>query len=200
MNDFRKKTPINRSAPKAVKKYGEYKKDLKDDFFSKCGYCNGSDHWTGGWRFFQIDHFVPKKHLITISETEYSNLVYSCFFCNNAKRAKWPSGNENIHNDGKTGFIFPKEDEYGKYLKRDSFGNIISDSDLGKYMIKAMKLGLKRHGIIWNLEKLEEIIDQIEVEYDKNKDKIPLSLSNKLNTLFFEHRKYSKLLRKEGDA
>ena len=42
---------------------------------------------------------------MNISPTEYSNLVYSCRSCNNSKRAKWPTGDENVHNDGEQGFI-----------------------------------------------------------------------------------------------
>lgn len=200
MYNFREEHPIKRDAPKVVTRYGEFKQELKEDFNSKCGYCNDSDHWTGGWRFYQLDHFVPKKHLVSISENEYTNLVYSCFFCNNSKRAKWPSKKETVHHNGVEGFIYPKEVEYTDHLKRDINGAIVPTSDLGKYMIKAMKLDLKRHSIIWNLEKLETIIDQLKNEYDRLVGKIPQNLSEKIVSLLFEHRKYSKLLRKEADA
>ena len=200
MNSFREKKPMKRAAPKAVTHYGEYKHELRKDYHSRCGYCNDSDVWNGGWRFFQLDHFVPRKYLVKISENEYSNLIYSCFFCNNSKRAKWPTGNEQQPNDGTNGFVHPVEDEYIKHLTRDDVGNITAITDLGKYMVKAMKLDLKRHAIIWNLERLESLFDKIEVLFDANKDKIPDPLAMKIAGLFVEHRKYSKLLRKEADA
>lgn len=202
MTNLREKTPVQmaRKNPKAVEKYGEYKKELKEDYFSRCGYCNDSDHWTGGWRFYQIDHFVPRGYLKKISLTEYTNLVYSCFFCNNSKRAKWPTKDEKTHNDGKKGFEHPGTATYETHLQRDKDGNIIATTDLGTYMIKAMKLGLKRHGLIWNLEKLELIIDNVEEEFKKKKNKISAELAGKIALLLFQYRKYSKLLRAEADA
>lgn len=202
MNNLRDATPVQmgRKNPKAVKKHGEYKQELKEDYFSRCGYCNDSDHWTGGWRFYQLDHFVPKKYLKKISATEYTNLVYSCFFCNNSKRAKWPSKDETVHHDGKTGFEHPGTAAYETHLERDKVGNIIAKTELGKYMIKAMKLELKRHGLIWNLEKLEIIIDNVEAEFNKKKDLISKELAGKIALLLFQYRKYSKLLRAEADA
>lgn len=200
MNKFREMAPIKRASPKSVTHHREYKQYLKEDYHARCGYCNDPDHWTGGWRFYQLDHFVPQKYLSVISKTEYSNLVYTCFFCNNSKRAKWPSKDENIHNDGTEGFVHPVTTEYEDHLERDNAGNIIAKTQVGKYMIKALKLDLKRHAIIWNLEILDALIDEIENEYQKIGDKIPDSIKSKIPVLLFQNRKYTKLLRKEGDA
>jgi len=200
MHDFREKTPVLRASPKEVKNHGEYKQELKADYYSKCGYCNDADHWTGGWRFYQLDHFVPQKYLNKISKTEYSNLVYSCFFCNNSKRAKWPSKDETVPNDGSTGFVHPGTKAYESHFKRDLNGNIIAKTELGKYMVLAMKLNLKRHGLIWNLERLEIVIDELEHEFNSKADHISAELSHKINKLLFQYRKYSKLLRAEADA
>jgi hypothetical protein len=131
-NNLRDKTPVKRNNPKVVKHHREYKHELRADYYSRCGYCNDSDHWTGGWRFFQLDHFVPQKFLSQISKTDYSNLVYSCFFCNNSKRAKWPTKNENIHNNGSVGFVHPVTAEYEKHFERDEYGNIIA---IGEYAL-----------------------------------------------------------------
>jgi hypothetical protein len=196
MHKFREREPIIRNNPKVVRKYNEYKHDLKEDFHLRCGYCNDSDHWCGGWRFFQIDHFIPKKYLVNISITEYSNLIYSCFFCNNSKRAKWPSKNETVTIINNEGFIHPKDIQYIVHLKRDSTGRIISDTPIGAYMIKEMKLDLLRHSIIWNLEKIEKIFEELEVQYKMAKDKISIDLQNSIIELFFEWQKYSKLLKR----
>jgi 5-methylcytosine-specific restriction endonuclease McrA len=200
MNSFREKDPLERDNPKAVDHYREYKSDLKEDFNSRCGYCNDTDHWSGGWRFYQLDHFIPKKYLVTVSQHEYTNLVYSCFYCNNSKRAKWPSKDEKIAIVGTEGFINPREKKYTDHLQRDKEGNIIAMSELGIYMVKSLKLKLKRHAIIWKLEKIEFLFDELQAQYEKAKDKIPEELSKKVTTLFFEYYNYTKQLRKEADA
>ncbi len=200
-NNFRETPPIKRASPKVVKKYREYKPYLKEDYHSNCGYCNDPDHWCGGWRFYQLDHFVPQKYLVTISKTEYSNLVYTCFFCNNSKRAKWPTKDEKIANDGKEGFVHPIEADYVDHLHRDSYGRIIPTTDVGKYMVKAMKLHLKRHAIIWNLEQLQKRMDEIEIEYNKiAADKLPLMLAHEIIQLHMGHNRYFKLLKAEANA
>lgn len=200
MNNFREKTPIKRDAPRSVKKYREFKPDLKEDYYSRCGYCNDLDFWSGGWRFFQLDHFVPKKLLATIAEDDYSNLIYSCFFCNNSKRAKWPTKDEKVHNDGVSGFVHPTEEDYINHLSRDVKGNIVGLTAVGRYMIKAMKLDLKRHAIIWNLERLEMLLDEVEPLFEANHDKIPEALAKRITAIFIAHRKYLKLLRHEANA
>lgn len=200
MNNFRHVAPKKREAPKAVTHYRQYKHELKEDFNSKCGYCNDSDHWTGGWRFFQLDHFVPKKHLVTISVNEYKNLVYSCFFCNNAKRAKWPTKDEKIHHNGVEGYVFPKDDEYLEHIDRDDNGNIVHLSEVGKYMIKSMKLNLKRHTIIWNLEKAERNLTEVMEIFEKINDRISRELAVEIIALFNDYLKYTKLLRTVDNA
>jgi len=80
MNKLRERIPKRRSNPKQVSRYRDYKNDLREDFNCRCGYCDDEDIWAGGKKSFHIDHFVPRKHLKTILDKEYSNLIYSCFF------------------------------------------------------------------------------------------------------------------------
>ena len=189
MIEFRKEHPVKLILnPKKVNKHTEYKQELKADFRNRCGYCNDSDYWTGGWRFYQIDHFVPQKHLNLISKTEYSNLVYSCFFCNNSKRAKWPSENEKITIKNNEGFVNPRNEDYVKHLKRDINGNIIPNSEIGAYMVRAMKLNLKRHGIFWRSERVEELLNEIEKLFNEKVDFIPKELHVKITKLLFNSR------------
>jgi hypothetical protein len=199
MNNFREVQPIKRIEVKVVSKYSQYKKELREDFNNRCGYCNDSDHWTGGWRFFQIDHFIPRKYLTEISPNEYSNLVYTCFFCNNSKRAKWLSKNEGIQFVNGLGFINPKEIEYSDHIYRDIDGNILALTPIGSYLVKELKLYLKRHSVIWKLEKLEMIFDEMSVQFEKAKDSISSDLKTKIIELFFAKNEYSKLLKKVGD-
>ena len=161
MSNFRKQTPKRRNITKIVSKHGEHREDLREDFQHRCGYCNDIDNWRFIW--FEIDHFAPQKHLNTISSTDYSNLVYSCRSCNNAKRAKWPSEDENIHNDGNVGFIDPCDDDYNKQFDRLDTGRIIYKTDLGEWMYNAMKLYKPQHEIIWNIEQLHNLITEIRV-------------------------------------
>jgi hypothetical protein len=199
MNNFREVHPVKRDAPKIVSKYSQYKQELKEDFNNRCGYCNDSDHWTGGWRFFQIDHFIPQKYLKEISPNDYSNLVYTCFFCNNSKRAKWLSQNEQIQFVEGVGFVNPKEIDYCNHIYRDLNGNILPSGPIGAYIIKELKLNLKRHSIIWNLEKLEIVFDEMIKEYEKAENTVSPELKSQIISLFIDWHKYSKLLKRVGD-
>ena len=55
---FRKETPV-RTFKGYYSDYHQYKKYLAEDFHHRCGYTDCSDHWFGGCRTFQIDHFIP---------------------------------------------------------------------------------------------------------------------------------------------
>jgi len=103
MGIFRNYTPKRRSITVKVSSYREHNDNLKIDYHNRCGYCGSIDTWRIVW--FEIDHFVPRKYLVKISDTDYSNLVYACRSCNNAKRAHWPTKDENIHNRNDEGFI-----------------------------------------------------------------------------------------------
>ncbi|AKB81441.1 hypothetical protein MSBR3_0863 [Methanosarcina barkeri 3] len=158
MNDFRNVQPQRRPSPRHVSKYRLYKEDLRQDFKKCCGYCGDEECWGGGKRVFHIDHFVPRKILVNISEESYNNLVYSCFYCNNKKRADWPTGNENVHNDGIKGYIDPCDPTYGQQFMRNDLGEIIPLTPLGNYMYSRLGLSLRRHPLIWNLCRLEKRI------------------------------------------
>lgn len=152
MEDFRKLTPFRRTNVENSKDISKYKNLLRQDFNERCGYCG--DHEFFRDSFYEIDHFVPKKYLKTISETEYSNLVYSCRACNNFKRAKWPTKDENIHNNGKEGFIDPCNSEYAKQFQRINDGSIYPTTELGNWIWSALNLGNPVHRIKWKLELL----------------------------------------------
>lgn len=164
MNNFRELNPSKRKIEKDVSKYQSHKPDLKIDFNNRCGYCDDHDTWRNS--FYEIDHFVPKKYLSGKELTDYKNLVYSCRYCNNSKRHKWPTEEKDKPNDGKIGFEMPWTTDYSDLFKRDDKGRIISDSPLGNWMIKNLNLGLKRHSIIWQLDRLKVVIAQIKVHYE----------------------------------
>ncbi len=107
----RAKRPARRATPSmnpTGSSWADHKPDLKEDFHEHCGYCGSYD----GFRhtYFEVDHFVPKslfERTGGIGLCQYDNLVYSCKFCNNNKKHKWPSGDIAIHNTNNEGFVDP---------------------------------------------------------------------------------------------
>jgi len=161
MISFRKTHPKRRDVAPKYSRYQRYKSLLKEDFHSRCGYCDDVDSYAGGRRVFHVDHFVPKKHLKNIKETDYSNLVYACPYCNGKKLADWPTNNEVLHNNGKEGYVDPCHEDYCKHFARDADGAILGITELGKYMWMHLELFLRRHAIIWNLNRLDEMISEL---------------------------------------
>lgn len=134
--------------------YHKYEKALSDDFGHICGYCGKSELATS--KGFEIDHFVPIR-IAGERETDYSNLVYSCFTCNRKKSKKWPTEDKDKQHDGTSGFIDPATDEYDQHLQRTEFGDLVGLTDIGKYMCK---IGFKFSGRpmkeIWTCTKILE--------------------------------------------
>lgn len=174
MIPFRDKVPKRRSTPTqkpAGNNWSQHKPDLKEDFNDHCAYCHSYD----GFRhtYFEVDHFIPKAFFLplgNISVTQYSNLVYSCKFCNNSKRAKWPSQSETIFNHSDKGFVDPCDNNYDSHFYRTNDGGIMWRTALGKWMFsEAFSFDKRQNSIkaLWNLNRLRKIIDAIIVELKK---------------------------------
>jgi hypothetical protein len=180
---FRDTVPKRSYTGKELASYNSYKDYLEKDFNQRCGYTDCQQFWFGGKRTFQIDHFKPVLHFPEL-ETKYSNLVYSCSYVN---RAKW-------HDVGN--YIDPCDTDYNQHFYRDGLGNIYpkSDSDPAQYMYKKLKLFLKRYGIIWMLEQLEQrmykLQELIEATGDADAKELFLEVS-------FKYNNYKKYLRAE---
>ena len=194
MHDFRKRVPQRRKNPRNASNYKSYKVRLREDFNERCGYCDDHDKKDGGMRSFHIDHFAPKKHLKEISENDYNNLTYACFYCNNAKGADWPTNDEKISNDGKRGYIDACDPEYDRQFHRDDGGKIVPNTDLGQYIYQHLNLYLERHSIIWMLERLQEQIDELS---QLNEIEEKFDTKEALFDLLKMHYKFSKLLEDE---
>ena len=155
---------IHRTAPQrtCTKKYSHYrsfKKYLMTDFNQRCGYCDDDDSHTGGWRFYQIDHFHP--HSKGGAEHSYENLVYSCSYCNRAKSNEWRSSE---------GFIDPCKIEYSDIIYRDQTGEIVHNgSAQAKYIHESLLLSLSRHQIIWQINRLVELKEKFRALSDQGK-------------------------------
>ncbi len=158
MTSVHLKKPARRQvAPQA--RYVLYRADLRGDFNGRCGYCDDSDERVDR-SLFHIDHLAPKKQFPTRRET-YSNLVYSCRFCNVCKSNHWVGNDPDKPNDGKAGFVDPCAAEYDDHLSRDGTGRIVPKSGLGTYIIKRLKLNLVRHELLWNARRSRELREEV---------------------------------------
>jgi uncharacterized protein (TIGR02646 family) len=145
---------------------GSNKKRLAIDFENKCAYCDDHQHYSGGYNAYHVEHFAPKekfKHL----EFVYDNLLYSCPYCNTAKSNKWIGSDEFENIIGNKGFIDPCSEEYNNHLQRNADGSIGFVTELGEYIYKELKLYLKRHQLIYNLEKVRVKKKQLRAKIDE---------------------------------
>lgn len=166
--EFRDKCPKRRNEVPVEKNYRKYRPQLAEDFGHRCGYCNDFD--TIRKENFEIDHFVPKKEMVKLKDNDYCNLVYSCHSCNNAKRAKWPSGDESKSSIGDTGWIDPCSEEYGSQFERTDTGTIVPKTKIGVWMFENLKLGKTQHEYLWNIEQLRNLLGELESKKEANAD------------------------------
>ena len=155
---FREIIPKRRTDIEHKARYQEYKQQLREDFNSRCGYCNDHESWRNS--YYEIDHFIPKIYLNEDKHSSYDNLVFSCRYCNNAKRHKWPTQDRNSPNNGTEGFVDPCSEEYDSLFKRNALGEIIPQNELGIWMYKELKLFLARHSLLWQIERIERILKE----------------------------------------
>lgn len=87
MNGFEYPTGpyIRRHGPAGYKNYNSYRDWLRDEFTFRCVYCLHREQWDSRGVTFHIEHFVPVAANPN-DECEYSNLLYACAVCNEAKK------------------------------------------------------------------------------------------------------------------
>lgn len=181
---LREKTPQRSSGVAQKQDYHDYRNQLRVDFNYRCGYCDDRDAPRAA--SFEIDHFVPKK-VDSSRVADYSNLVYACRLCNNAKRAKWPTGDKSICNNGTEGWIDPCSKEYEQQFERLEDGKIHPLSTIGTWMYNNLKLWKKQHEILWNCERLAANIDKLYSLYEQGL--LPEEHKDTLILLYHQHRK-----------
>lgn len=158
------------------------KKHLAIDFKHRCAYCDDLDSIFGGQASYAVEHFAPKGKFPEQKYT-YDNLLYACSYCNTSKSDDWPSDSPSINVVGECGYIDPCTDEYYKHLDRDdNTGCIYYKTELGKYMYEHLKLYLKRHSVIFMVEKLKEKRDELKTSIDNDMKK-GLDVSTKSQAL-----------------
>jgi hypothetical protein len=76
---------VRRHGPSGYQDYESYRDWLRDEFTFRCVYRLHREQWYGRDSTFNIDHFCPVA-INPLSKSEYTNLLYACATCNNAKR------------------------------------------------------------------------------------------------------------------
>lgn len=88
MNEFQypNQPHVRRHGPAGYSDYESYRDWLRDEFLFRCVYCLHREKWYNRSAAFHIDHFIP---VVSDSSSicEYTNLLYSCAACNEAKNA-----------------------------------------------------------------------------------------------------------------
>ena len=182
---FRDFTPKRRNITTAVTTHRDHKENLRIDFKYRCGYCNSPDSWK--LTYYEIDHFIPEDILTIMCNTDYRNLVYACRSCNNSKRKKWPTKDENLSCANDEGWVDPCDDTYNSHFSRQQDGTIKYETALGKWMYTALQLHKPQHAVIFNLEQLEHLIHEMEEINSKKKNDIVAQL---LLTTYRNYRTY----------
>lgn len=145
--------------------YQEYRPELRNDFNGSCGYCGDSDEFLDKI-CFHIDHFAPKKKFPHL-KTTYTNLVYACRFCNIKKSNHWIGDDANVSHDGTKGFVDPCAEEFDDHVGRDGDGKIVGKTELGRYIVKRLNLGLVRHQLLWQAREARRLIEAINQILDR---------------------------------
>jgi len=192
MKPFRSVNP-QRTCSLKYKTYQAYKVYLRSDFGTNCGYCADADAFSGGKNGFHIDHFRPLNHFSKL-KCDYTNLVYACSYCNIAKSDDWPClGLTTTYHKGQ-GYIDPCDADFVNHFERYDTGKIFPKTDVGKYMFIQLKLGLRRHELIWLTSQLFTKLEEVKVLYElhKHSDKAD-QIARKLSDLYVEYSKYKGL-------
>lgn len=168
---LKKEIPVRSYTGEKWKTNTTNKKYLAIDFKHRCAYCDDLDNISNGSKTYSVEHFAPKAKFPHLRYT-YDNLLYSCSYCNTAKSDDWPSDSPSKNVVGECGYIDPCKEEYYDQLDRDDkTGCIYPKTELGKYMYEHLRLYLKRHSIIFMVEKLDEKRNQLQKCIEKEKQK-----------------------------
>ena len=167
ISDFRQHK-IVRTCSKSYKDYHSYRKDLIADFSNRCCYCNIHGD-TLGLSSFQIDHFIPRKQFEGKRDellTQYSNLMLACPKCNRAKSDQYEGDIMSSAIENRL-FYNPEMIDYNSIFYRNELGGISSDDQLGKEMIKRLKLYRTIHNYAWVLELIDNVIKKLNCQIEK---------------------------------
>ncbi len=84
--DYPTKPHTRKHGPAGYRNYESYRDWLRDEFTFRCVYCLQREQWYNRSGAFHIDHFMPVA-IEPEKELVYTNLLYACGACNEAKGA-----------------------------------------------------------------------------------------------------------------
>lgn len=115
-----------RHGPAGYQDYDSYRDWLRDEFIFRCVYCLQREQWYGRGATFHIDHSTPVAE-DEGRKCEYTNLLYVCATCNEAKKAV-------------LGFPNPCEVAFGDCLRILPDGHVQALNDDGKKLKQILGL------------------------------------------------------------
>jgi hypothetical protein len=77
---------VRRHGPTGYKDHNSFRDWLRDEFTFRCVYCLHREQWYGRGATFHVEHFIPSTPDPNL-KSEYTNLLYACATCHEAKRA-----------------------------------------------------------------------------------------------------------------
>ncbi len=77
---------VRKHGPAGYKDYSSYRDWLRDEFTFRCVYCLHREQWEYRGGSFHVEHSVPSS-VDPGKRCDYSNLLYACGSCNEAKQA-----------------------------------------------------------------------------------------------------------------
>lgn len=83
---------IKRSQVEYKSNYQDYRNQLRQDFLYMCAYCFVPERFSQNLSY-QIDHYKPISK--SGAKSDYTNLFYSCNYCNRYKSDYWSEVQEN---------------------------------------------------------------------------------------------------------
>ena len=117
---------LRRHGPDGYNNYGSYRHWLRDEFTFRCVYCLHREQWYGRGATFHIDHFIPVAK-DEDGRCKYTNLLYVCATCNEAKKAV-------------LGLSNPCEVGFGDCLRILPDGHVEALNDDGKKLRQVLRL------------------------------------------------------------
>src|SRR5262249_44817794 len=120
-----------RHGPEGYTNYESFRDWLRDEFLFRCVYCLHREQWYHRSTTFTLDHFTP----VTVDDDgmcEYTNLLYACATCNNAKRAI-------------IGIPDPCKIRFSRCLRINDDGYVQALNDDGKKLEAALRLNSKNN-------------------------------------------------------
>lgn len=119
------KPHVRKHGPLGYKTWEDYREWLRDDFDFRCVYCLRRETWDRKRAMWSVEHLIPRAQAPHLA-LDYTNLVYACVSCNNAK------SDQSVPD--------PSKYAYGKLVVVTDDGQIHALQSEGKRLILATAL------------------------------------------------------------